>query len=606
MGHFRLDVDPAAVTAAGRRLCAAAPDFDAHAGTLGDVGASVAQGWEGAAAATATREMANLARHARRARPHFDTAGAALTQLAEAYREAEEVAVRDLNRRWDEAHAGRDAAVAEAGSRRAAALRDLPSSIPAFERIALLASANAAAGDAIAAADAALAATVRALEREYDELVETLRRRTRRASEALAAAVLVPVPPVTVALHGTMDLGWFDVRLAGPDVLAAFARSLPLGTLDRRLADPPDDVDGIRALLDEARAAGVPPTGYAQALRSYWVAMAMRDAGIDPARWDPSKGADHNREIIEAVYAYYGQLYLEHPELQWAGMANLVGSSFAAGFFDLAELRRLGEGIADLPAPVRAALPPGAEDLSRLTAADIRFYETTLLNMQRNIFLDQGSMHAAYVHDGLPALEEMYAAGLIDSAAVTAWRRIDRGRRTGDPAALRAGNVALLRREQFQIIQRDYERMRDHFPTGPAVTWGMTLIGAPSIPRARGYADVFPLTVNVETPGPGRFGTPRSILGRDVPSVSVDNPAQVSVEIETPFPAGNISNADQRWALIEQDTLRRYLDLAEGDPERLRRIIRTPFSARVEPFRLRNRVDDILRDLADWNVDVDQ
>ena len=33
-------------------------------------------------------------------------------------------------------------------------------------------------------------------------------------------------------------------------------------------------------------------------------------AGIDLDHWDPSKGADVNRATIEAVYRYYGDVYL--------------------------------------------------------------------------------------------------------------------------------------------------------------------------------------------------------------------------------------------------------------------------------------------------------
>ena len=607
MGHFRLQVDPAAVESAGRRLGEVGARLDGCAPVLDGVRASLDGAWEGEAAAVAERELSHLAAHVRRSVPHFVEAAAALTALARSYRDAEEVAIPSLNQRWDEAHARCAQAVATAQARRIAAASALllsPAAGPTDPRRRI----DAAAADAVADANAALRATLRQLVREYDDLVDSLRRQTRRAGEALRSAVLAGVPGVTVAAHTGLDgPGWVGALFPGPDLVAAFAGTLPLGTLDRRAARlAEDDVAGLQALLDEARRSGLPPAEYSGLLQDYWVARALRDAGIDPAAWNPSEGAEANRETILAVYAYYGRLYLDHPELQWAGMANLVGPSFAAGFFDIAEWRRLATAIADLPPHLRAALPRDAAKLGELTAEELRFYETALLEMQKNIFVDQGSMHAAYVHGGLAALEEMHAAGLIDRRTAEAWRKIETGRLTGDARLLREGNKQLLRREQFEIIGHDYDRMRNHSPTGGAVTWAITLLGTPSIPGARGYAEVFPKVVEIETLGPHSIGTPRSINGWRIPGVSVDNPLQVSVEIETPFPDGNISDRHQRWALIEKDTLLRYLELVEGDPERLRRLIESPLADRIEEQRLHNPIDEIVDRLADWEVDVDQ
>lgn len=86
-----------------------------------------------------------------------------------------------------------------------------------------------------------------------------------------------------------------------------------------RLQDPPEDTADLAALLDEARVAGLPPTSYARVLEEHWVARALAAAGIDPDTWDPSRGADANREAIEAVYAYYAGLYLDDPT--WSGLA---------------------------------------------------------------------------------------------------------------------------------------------------------------------------------------------------------------------------------------------------------------------------------------------
>ena len=60
-----------------------------------------------------------------------------------------------------------------------------------------------------------------------------------------------------------------------------------------------------------------------------------------------------------------------------------------------------------------------------------------------------------------------------------------RGRqdRTDRPRGL--GNQQLLRREQFDVISRDDDRMRQHLPTGPAVTSPATVVASPSSAGAR-------------------------------------------------------------------------------------------------------------------------
>jgi hypothetical protein len=82
-------------------------------------------------------------------------------------------------------------------------------------------------------------------------------------------------------------------------------------------------------------AAAAPPPSPASRLRSYWLDRAFGEAGIDRAHWEPDRGVEVNRRTIERVYAYYGRLYLRHARLEWAGMANLIGPSFYAGFQDV-------------------------------------------------------------------------------------------------------------------------------------------------------------------------------------------------------------------------------------------------------------------------------
>lgn len=134
------------------------------------------------------------------------------------------------------------------------------------------------------------------------------------------------------------------------------------------------------------------------------------------------------------MYEYSSQLFLAHPELQWAGMAALIGPSFQAGFADPSDMRTAAARLAGaLEAAERlgAALPPGAaENLAALQALahasdqQLRFFETTLLDMQRQIFLDRVMGARSARRPG------------------RAWELIERGR-AGDQDALAEGNRLL-------------------------------------------------------------------------------------------------------------------------------------------------------------------
>ena len=217
--------------------------------------------------------------------------------------------------------------------------------------------------------------------------------------------------------------------------------------------------------------------------------------------------------------------------------------------------------------------------------------------MQKEIFFDQAVMHEAYLEGGMDAMRELRAAGISvdDDETLAAWQMIDDGRRTGNLDLVAAGNKGLLWREQNKIIQDDYSAMYDHEPTGKALTWLMTFVGAPSIPGAQGYPDVFPLTVEFETPGPDK-----------IPFVGWDNPTQGTVTVETPLPDGNIANRDDRWALIEEDTLPAFQRLLAEDPEEARRLIGSSVHDRIGDQRIYHHVDEIVGQMFDWDVDFDQ
>src|SRR6266511_2478742 len=129
-------------------------------------------------------------------------------------------------------------------------------------------------------------------------------------------------------------------------------------------------------------------------LKELWLNRAIERAGIDRDRWDPARGVDENRPTIEAVYDYYGRLFLEHPHLEWAGMASTIGPAFYAGFKDLGMLPDALRRVAI------ALFGRASRRLATRLAGDLGFYETTFLTMQKQIFEDQAPMHEAYVAGG--------------------------------------------------------------------------------------------------------------------------------------------------------------------------------------------------------------
>jgi hypothetical protein len=294
----------------------------------------------------------------------------------------------------------------------------------------------------------------------------------------------------------------------------------------------------------------------AHELQRAWLDRALDSAGIDRGSWRPGRGVEENRRTIEAVYSYYGRLFLDRPYLQWAGLAGMIGPAFYAGFQDLGLIPDAVRGA------VTAVAGRAARRLAGDAAGDLGFYETTFLTMQKKIFEDLAGMHEAYLAGGVPQIEEFYRARIIDAATLTAWRQIDTGRRDAASAAVADGNRALLFREQHDIIDRFYARMLGYrWPLGRAFTYLLTLAGAPSVPGARSYPERYPLTVDAWLP-------------------------RITVTARTPLADGNIAVFTDRWKLIDTDTLPAYLTLLRDHPDQARALVATPLPQRVTGYRL--------------------
>jgi hypothetical protein len=369
---------------------------------------------------------------------------------------------------------------------------------------------------------------------------------------------------------------------------------------DRR-RDPADEKRVVRSVAMSCSVVDVE----AYELQDVWFERALQRARIDRENWHPARGVDKNSKTVQAVYGYYGQLFLEHPYLEWAGMAGMIGPAFYAGFLDLGLVPDAVRGV------VLAVRGRASRGLARDAAGDLGYYETKFLTMQKKIFEDQATMHEAYLDGGIATIREFYDAGIIDSATLKAWQQIDTGHRVAatdaaaatadvaaatvgatDPhaAATRAaanaaisdvvdGNRALLFREQHDIIDRYYVRMLAHrWPIGPAFTYLLTLIGAPSVPNALSYPQRYPLRVDSRLP-------------------------QLAISTHTPLADGNIAIFADRWKLIEADTLPAYLAVLRNEPEQAYCILHKSLKERANSYRLRERAGQlVLGALTHWEL----
>jgi hypothetical protein len=614
VGHYSLNVDPDQIDTAARGLAELANHLTTRASQIRNTPGEISQSaWSGTARNAITTEMTGLGNQAARVAPLFTEASGALSKVAQTARTAKDTTIPNLNSRWDGAQSTYHDAVTKAGTSYDQRVADVDPAVTGTARTATLQGLQQQRQGEVSGAETARRATQSGLDAEYAALVSDLETAFRNAAGTLAGATIVAVDDRTVSdflAHGGdgSHTAWTNPDGSSFPPSFGAAGAMPGLTLTQiklvPTKGPMQSPEDLKKLLDEARRLGLPPADYAPLLQQYYLAKAFERAGIDPTKWDPSRGAEYNREIIEKVYTYYGNLYLDNPYLMWAGMANMIGPSFAAGFFDLSMIREwartAADGLDKIPDEVKRMLPPGIdslEDLARATDEDLRFFETQFLSMQKEIFFDQAVMHEAYLEGGMDAMRELRAAGVSvdDDATLSAWQMIDEGRRTGNMNLVAAGNKELLWREQTKIIQDDYQAMYDHEPTGKAFTYLMTFVGTPSIPGAQGYPDVMPLTVEFETPGPDK-----------IPFVGWDNPTQGTVTVETPLPDGNIANRDDRWALIEKDTLPAFQKLLAENPEEARRIIGSSVHDRIGDQRMYHHVDDIVGQMFDWDVDFDQ
>ncbi|WP_280491564.1 hypothetical protein [Nocardia asiatica] len=341
----------------------------------------------------------------------------------------------------------------------------------------------------------------------------------------------------------------------------------------------------------QARSDSVEPRRYATLLHQYWLVSATRNADIDLATWDPGRGPRANERVFNQVYVNYLRLATRHPEFYWAGLAGIAGGSFASGFFDMSDaavvldvpgIRELGAAVADLlratPPELARALPPDihllATEGSRLSAADVAWYQTRLMIMQKHIFTDLVPMHEAYVALGMRGIEEMYAAGLLDDDIRAAWQSIAAGTREGYVDAL----VRMTDREQNHVVADQWdETAAGRAPIGRVLTYVSTVAGKPAVPGVRAPGVFAPAVVTAE------------VGGR-------------SLALRVPLPGFNWADRASRWDYIAGDLVPRHIDL-ETDPVLAAAVLGEAFWGKLARGRLAARLPDLLADLsAHWQV----
>jgi hypothetical protein len=260
--------------------------------------------------------------------------------------------------------------------------------------------------------------------------------------------------------------------------------------------------------------------------KSVWTNKALAAAGVNAADWKPTTRFRKTKPIFEKVYRYYANLYLADHRLKWAAMAKLAGGEVYRGFRDeIVVNEEFGEAVSKASKRRDNALSVG-ELIGGAYQAYAGSMDIILLQMQKAIFMDLAWQHEAYRQGGIQALAAAKARGEIDDNLFRAWQDID----SGDPGRVNAGNMTLLKREQFDVLQGGgaggfYKQIQD-------------------IPDN----DVIPETMSEEARSPIPGGKP----------------------FDKVVPGGDITKFEHRWKWLEKDMIPAFEKL---DPATLQRLV---------------------------------
>ena len=380
-----------------------------------------------------------------------------------------------------------------------------------------------------------------------------------------------------------------------------------------------------QAAFDGLVADGVPPyaalllaTMTADEVAAQLQADVYAEAGIDPDRWQPAAGVDHNVDTINAVYRYYPELYAIDPTMQWVGLASIAAPQFYAGFLDIRDLRvaaAQGGNVAEvleatsLPTPLVARLAGlTAEEL----ADGLWMMETTFLDMQKQIFDDMAVQHYAYQVGGLPLIEA-FAEGTTPagkdaertvSDMLDPWELFAQGR-------LDESTGLLVDREQRDIIQDEYDDIWNH---SLATKLFVTAAGFTAVDPSGGASffdhmitpDLIDATIDIpdftgqtpdipgiETPpvvigGPGWpsiVWDPPDLPGLPIPDLPGFDTPDIRIDIDGLDPTANVANEEDRMTWIVEVVNAGVLERWHDDPAGLAAQTRLDLLSEVETYR---------------------
>jgi hypothetical protein len=205
------------------------------------------------------------------------------------------------------------------------------------------------------------------------------------------------------------------------------------------------------------------------------------------------------------VYALYGDFWTHDHNLQWPGMANLVGPLFYAGWQDLYTARTTADpdDLADMfeRAPGIPGWVPASPfgPVGDMAGSELEWHEHKFLSMQKQIFDDMAYKHLAYSVGGIGLIRDLADGNQIDLQSASAFENIA----SGDPTAVSRENASLLEREQHFIVQNDYDEMRNHDgPVGDAFTEALTWTAGNPIPGGHSYVHDYHHNLEVPVPTP--------------------------------------------------------------------------------------------------------
>jgi hypothetical protein len=225
--------------------------------------------------------------------------------------------------------------------------------------------------------------------------------------------------------------------------------------------------------------------------RDAWTRKALAAAGIDVKDWTPMAGFRRNKPIFFKVYAYYESLYLADNRLKWAAMAKLAGGEVLRGFRDqIVPSEKLGEFVASTRQRDKYTVLDLIGDAYQLYAGTL---DIRLMQMQKAIFMDLAWQHQAYREGGITALAAAHTRGDLTDELMAAWRDID----SGDSARVNAGNMALLKREQYEVLQggssgKGFYGLIQDIPDNDAIPEAMSEEARSPIPGGRPFQEVVP------------------------------------------------------------------------------------------------------------------